>query len=146
MARNKGCLWLYQSYLNDDVFNSEPKYKPIVDIKFGENYMNPIQNSFAENKSALKPTPEPVKIHDNENNISREVIINALVEEKGTFISSFEADNYKIQNGFNDMDETTLKIDFIRRLGKNKGDMSRLRALLVRFTSEWDARKCLSES
>ena len=63
------------------------------------------------------------KIHDNEHILSREVIINGLVGEKGTFDSSFEADNSKLQNVYNHMDETTPKIDSTRRLGKAKGDI-----------------------
>ena len=79
-------------------------------------------------------------------NFPREVIINGVVEEQGIFYSSFEADNSKLHNLFNHMDETTLKIYSNRTLGKPKGDMSRTRPLFVRFTSEWDARKCLSKS
>ena len=146
MGRIKGCLWLCDSCLNDDVFNSEAKYNPIVDAKIMKNGMKTIQNSLTEIKSALRPSPEPVKIKDNENTLSREVIINGIVEEKGTFNSTFEADNCKLQNVFDHMEETSLKIDSTRRLGKPKGDMSRPRPLLVRFASEWDARKCLSKS
>ena len=44
------------------------------------------------------------------------------------------------------MDEKTLKIESTRRLGQPKADMSRPRPLLIRFATEWDARKCLSKS
>ena len=44
------------------------------------------------------------------------------------------------------MDETTPKIDSTSRLGKAKGDIPKPLALVVRFTSEWDARKCLFKS
>ena len=33
--------------------------------------MESIQNSLTEVKSTLRPTPEPVRIHDNENNFPR---------------------------------------------------------------------------
>ena len=99
-----------------------------------------------EIKFALKPTPEPFKIHHNENSLSHQVIINGLVKKKGTFSSSFGADNSKLQNVFYHMDETTLKIDSTCKLGQPKGDKSKPRPLLVRFTSERDARKCLSKS
>ena len=106
-----------------------------------KNGMESIQNSLTEIKSALKPTPEPVKIHDEEYSLSRDVIINGFVDEKGFSNSSFEADKSKSQNVFNHMDETTIKIDSTRRLGKPKHDMSRPRRFLVRFTSEWDTSK-----
>ena len=70
---------------------------------------------------ALRQTPEPVKKHVNEESLSREIIINGFVEDKGTFKSSFEA-------------------------GQPKADMSRPRPLLIRFASEWVARKCLSKN
>ena len=76
----------------------------------------------------------------------REVIIKGVVEEQGIFHSSFEADNSKLHIVFNHRDGTTLKIDSDRTLGKSKDDMSRTRLLFVLFTSEWDARKCLSKS
>ena len=99
-----------------------------------------------ELQSAITPTPEPVKTHDNENSSSCEVIINGLVEDKGTFKSAFEADNCKVKKVFNHMDETTLKVDSNRELEKPKGNMSRPRPLTVRFTSERDARKRLPTS
>ena len=40
-----------------------------------------IQTFLTEIKSALRSTQEPVKIHDNENNLSHVVIIKGLVEE-----------------------------------------------------------------
>ena len=45
-----------------------------------------IQKSLTEFNSALNPTPEPIEIHDNENSLSLEVIINDLVEKNGPFI------------------------------------------------------------
>ena len=33
MGRTKGCPWLCDSCLNDDVFNLEAKYNPIIDTK-----------------------------------------------------------------------------------------------------------------
>ena len=146
MGRIKGCLWLCDSCLNDDAFNSEAKYNPIIDAKIMKSGMKQIQNSLTEIKSALRPSPEPVKIIDHDYSLSREVIINGLVEEKGDFNSTFEADNSKLQSVFNHMEEASLNIDSTRRLGKPKGDTSRPRPLLVRFTSEWDARKCLYKS
>ena len=145
MGRNKGCLWLCDSSLND-VFSSEAKYNPIIKIKISECGMEFIHKSLIEIKSALGPPPEPVKKHDNENSLSPEAIKNALVAKKGTFNSSFEADNSKLQNVVEHRDESTLKVEFTRRLGKPKGETSKTWSLTVHSTSEWDARKHLSKS
>ena len=82
--------------------------------------MKSIQNSLTETNSAFRPTRESMKIHDNENKISCEVVIIGLIEEKGTFHFSFEADSSKLQNVCNHMDETTFKIDSTRRIGQPK--------------------------
>ena len=145
MGRIKGCLWLCDSCPNDDIFNPEAKYNHVIDAKKMKSSMKSIQNSLTEIQSALRPTPELVKKHVNEETLSREIIINGLVEDKGSFRSSF-ADNSKLQEVFNHMDEKTLKIESTRRLGQPKADMSRPRPFLIRFSSEWDTRKCLSKS
>ena len=51
MGRIKGCLWLCDSCLNDDVFNSEAKYNPIIDAKIMKSGMKQIQNSMNESSS-----------------------------------------------------------------------------------------------
>ena len=93
IGRIKGCLWLCDSCLNDDIFNPEAKNNHIVDAKKLKRSMKSIQNSSTEIQSALRPTPEPVKKHVNEESKFREIIINGLVENERTFKSSFEADN-----------------------------------------------------
>ena len=78
--------------------------------------MKTIQKSLTEFKSALRLTQEPVIIHDNENNFSREVPLNGLVEEENNINSFFGAEISKLQNVINQMDETTLNIGSTRRL------------------------------
>ena len=96
-----------QPPLNDSIFSPEAKYNHIIDAKKMKSSMKSIQNS--EIQSALRPTPEPVKKHVYEKSLSREIIINGLVEDKGTFKSSFEADNSKLQEVFNHMDKKLSK-------------------------------------
>ena len=109
MGRIKGCLWLCDSCLNDYIFSPEAKYNHIIDAKNMKSSMKSIQNSLTEIQSALRPIPEPVKKHVNEESLSREIIINGLVDDEGTFKSSFEGDNSKLQEVFNHMDEKILK-------------------------------------
>ena len=116
MGRIKGCLWLCDSCLYDDIFSPEAKYNHTIDARNMKSSMKSIQNSLTEIQSALRRIPEPVKKHVNEDSLSREIIINGLVENKGTFKSSFEADNSKLQEVFNHMDEKTLKIESTRRI------------------------------
>ena len=144
-GRIKGWVWLCESCLTDDVFNSEAKYNPIIDTKITKSGMKSIRNSLTEIKSALRSTPKPVKTHDSESSLSHEVIINGFVDETGTFNSSFEADKSKLLNRYNYMDETTLTMESTRRLVKPKGDVSRPRPLLVSCIPEWDAKKFLSK-
>ena len=80
-----GCLWLGDTCFNDDVFISEAKYDAIIHTEITGSVMMSIQNSSTEVKPALKPTLEPVTIHNQENSFSREVNKNGLVEEKETF-------------------------------------------------------------
>ena len=65
------------------------------------------QNSSTEIQSARRPTPETVEKHVNEESLSREIIINGLVWDKGTFNSSFEVDNSKLQETFNQKEKST---------------------------------------
>ena len=143
MGQIKGFLWLCESCLNDDVSNSEAKCNLLIDTKGVKTGMKSIHDSLTEKEFALRPTPEPVKIHGKEDNLSRQVFINCLFEEKRFFNSSVEADNFKLQIVINHMAERTLKIDSTCTLKKPKGDKSQPRPLLVRFTADWDAGNCL---
>ena len=80
------------------------------------------QHSRTETSFALRSTPEPVERHDEEDRLSRLVIINGLVEETGGFSSSRKAENSKLQNVFNHMAETTVRRGSTCRLGKPKGN------------------------
>ena len=71
----------------------------------------------------------------------REILISGLVDDKGDFHSSFEADDFKLKEVFERIGEAVLSIETTRRLGLPQRDSKRPRSLLVRFISEWNARK-----
>ena len=71
----------------------------------------------------------------------REILISGLVEDKGDFHSSLEASDFKLKEVFQYICEPMLSIKATRRLGRPQRDSKRPMPLLVRFTSEWDARK-----
>ena len=76
----------------------------------------------------------------------REILISGLVEDKGDFHSSLEASDFKLKEVFQYIGEPMLSIEATRRLGQPQRDSKRPVPLLVRFTSEWDARKSLSKA
>ena len=147
MGRISGCLWICTSCRNDDVFQSEAKLTSLSATKEIKISVNSIQNSLIEiKKSVLEPLKVATKAHPSgDSTTSREILISGLVEQKGDFHSSFEADDSKLQEVFQHIGEPTLSIEATRRLGRPQRDSNRPRPLLIRFTSEWDARKCLSK-
>ena len=66
MAWLSKCLWLCDFGLNSDAFISEAMYNFFIDTKTKKSGMKSCQRSVTKNKSVLKSTPQPVKIHDNE--------------------------------------------------------------------------------
>ena len=63
----------------------------------------------------------------------REVLIRGLVEDKGDFHSSFEADDCKLKDVFQHIGEPMLSIETTRQLGHPQRDSKRPRPLLVRL-------------
>ena len=147
MGRISGCLWICTSCRNDDVFQSEAKLTSLSATKEIKISVNSIQNSLIEiKKSVLEPLKVATKAPPSGDSTTfREILISRLVEQKGDFHSSFEADDSKLQEVFQHIGEPTLSIEATRRLGRPQRDSNRPRPLLIRFTSEWDARKCLSK-
>ena len=56
-----------------------------------------IQNSFDENKTKLEPTHKGPNAPHSGEPTCREILISGLVEDKGDFHPSFEADDFKLE-------------------------------------------------
>ena len=146
MGRIRGCLWICCVCHNDDVFTSEAKLNSLIAKKEFKISVKSIQNSLDEIKTKLEPTHKVPKAPPSGETTCREILISGLVEDKGDFHSSFEADDFKLKEVFQHIGEPMLSIETTRRLGRPQRDSKRPRPLLVRFTSEWDARKSLSKA
>ena len=128
--------------INDDVFSSEAKLNSLI----AKILVISIQNSLDEIKTKLEPTHKVSKCSPSGEPTCREVLISYLVENKGDFHSSFEADDSELKEVFQHSSEPMLSIETTRRLGRPQRDSKRPRPLLVHFTSEWDARRSLSKA
>ena len=105
--------------------------------------MKNIQNTLVEKKVTLKTPLEPGKSHEIQSAIARENVITGFMEEKGDAHSPVEADNNKLQDVLKYLDTSDFNIENTRRLGQYQKETTRPSLLLVRFSSEWDVRKCL---
>ena len=146
LGRISGCLWMCNACLDDNVFNSEAKYTSVITNQTVKNTMKNIQNTLDEMKATLKTPLEPGKSHETQSAISREIVITGLMEEKGDAHSLIEADNNKLQDVLKYLDNSNFNIENTRRLGQYKKESTGPRPLLVRFSSEWNVRKCLSRA
>ena len=136
LGRISGCLWMCNACLDDNVFNSEAKYTSVITNQTVKNTMKNIQNTLDEMKATLKTPLEPGKSHETQSAISREIVITGLMKEKGVAHSLIEADKNKLQDVLKYLDNSNFNIE----------NSTRPRLLLVRFSSEWDVRKCLSRA
>ena len=146
MGRIRGCRWICSVCHNDDFFTSKTKLKSLIAMKEFKISGISIQNSLDEIKTKLEPTHKTPNAPPSGEPTCREILLSCLVEDKGAFHSSFEADDFKLKEVFQRIGEPMLSIETTRQLGRPQRDLKRPRPLLVCFTSESDPGKSLSRA
>ena len=129
MGRIRGCLWICSVCLNDDVFTSEAKLNSLIVKKEFKILVKSIQNSLDEIETKLEPAHKVPKAPPSGEPTCREILISGLVENKGNFHSTFEADDFKMKEIFQHIGEPMLSIETTRRLGRPQRDSKSTRPL-----------------
>ena len=141
MVRIKGCSWLRDSWLNDDIFNPKPEYNHTIDAK--QLVWNPFNVPHLKSKKLSHNTnSRTCQKRVNGESLPREIILKVLlrIKEFSIHLLKLTTLNYRKRQYWSKWTKNSQK-RLYARLCQSKADMSTPNPLLVRFTSARDARK-----
>ena len=103
-----------------------------------------IQNCFDEIKTKFEPTHKVPKTRPSGEPTCREILISGLVEDKGDFHSSFQADDFQSKEVFQHNGEPILSLETTRQLGHPQRDSKREMVLML--TCKFDCKSNIALS
>ena len=145
MGRVRGCFWLCGGCLEGDVFKSEAKFELVIKkYEVLHDVLNDIKNLFKATGSTTSNNIPNFNFHSNSSNNG--ILNDGISEDKGDFTSNVEAEEASVSEILEYIGESNINISQMYSFVKSKSSERRPRPILLRLSSDWDARKCLAKA